>query len=109
MDAQRRADVVALIRVALDLGTGHGEGRRLDRERRAQLPVCRAQFDRRLERLALFGVEGRRYLVLGGIGRDWDGRWAHWTGGVSLWQCANRADHKRHDEDRQGGDNPGDD
>ncbi len=52
---QRGADVLALERVALDLGTGYVEGGRLDAERGSKLPVRRLQLDWRLERQALLG------------------------------------------------------
>ena len=62
-DPQRGADVLALERVALDLGTSYVEGGRLDAERGSKLPVRRLQLDWRLEREALLGGESRRHKI----------------------------------------------
>src|SRR5215211_4090541 len=100
-DPQRRANVIALKRVALDLGAGYGEGSRLDHERSAQLPICRPQLNRRLEGETLFCLEGRRYALRGGGGRGWNERWASRTGGARLWECGGWAtsDGQRDDHD----------
>src|SRR5512133_3832696 len=66
VDPQRRADVLALIGVALDHRARHVEGCRLHDKRGSQRSVFRLQLDWRLEGAALFSLERRRYGLIGG-------------------------------------------
>ena len=86
---QRGTDVLALERVALDLGAGYGERGRLDAELGLQLPVRRLQLDRRLERQPLLSGEGGRHALILGNG-VWTRCWA------ARWRCSGCSTRSRH-------------
>src|SRR5512133_1895041 len=111
VDPQRRADVLALIGVALDHRARYGEGCRLHGKRGPQHSVFRLHLDWRLEGAALFSLEGRRYGLIGGpVSRL--GRWAaRGSSGRCWWSegWADSDDNGHDDEHNEADDRRGDD
>lgn len=85
----------------------NGCSSRLDRERSSQQPIRRLQLDRRLEREALLGWEGRRHALLAGESSRSEQGAARWRRGcgVQCWRYAilaeaeEESDHDGHQSD----------